>query len=57
MFYWGKRIKENDGGGEFSTFVNDTIYLQYNNNMITKIKLKKEKKYYILVCKTIFLLD
>jgi hypothetical protein len=34
----GRRIKENDGGGEFQyiarTFVNVTMYPQCNNNMI-----------------------
>jgi hypothetical protein len=30
-------VKENDGGG-VSTFVNVTMYPQYNNNMIIKKK-------------------
>jgi hypothetical protein len=36
----GGGIKENDRGGEFNynirTFVNDTMYPQYNNNIIKK---------------------
>jgi hypothetical protein len=40
-----KGMKENDGGGEFNydlrTFVNVTIYLQYNKNK--KIKTKQNR--------------
>jgi hypothetical protein len=39
LFQEWRRMKENDGGGEFNydilrTFVNVTMYPQYNNNII-----------------------
>jgi hypothetical protein len=47
------RIKENDGGSEFNcivrTFVNVTMYPQYNNNAIKKRKNKRLKDHHITI--------